>query len=200
MVDVQTMKSVVDVVYFVKPVYSGRGNGDPLANTEAFRSATQASEEVTDPSAETPNGSVTTFTFTPSYTPVRPGTVQILKNGAVVASDTPATGSNPSSGTISGTGVTGTVSYAGGAGSISVTFGTAPVSGDEISALYLYNSEVSPDSMGGVDIMFSTFSVKARKHPLKLRWSVDAALVTQGSLNFDVEDVLSLAGAQEFPY
>jgi len=198
LVDVQTMRSVVDVVYFVKPVYGqtkNQGMSQSMANSTAFSSAVQASEEVIDPAIQTPNGSIKTFTFTPSYTPIRPTTIQALKNGIPVGTDTSSDGVT---GVIAGAALTaGTVTYAGGASSISITFGTAPVSGDEITVLYLFNSEVQPDSIGSVDIVFSTFQVKARKHPLKLKWSVDAALVTQGSLNFDVEDVLSLAGAQE---
>ena len=187
---VQTMRSVVDVVYFVKPVYSNT-KGTSLANATAFSSALQASEEVVDPASQTPNGSIQDFTWTPSYSPLRTGTIQILVNGVPVGADN-------GQGVITGTGITsGTVSYDGGSGAIVVKLIAAPVSGDEVTALYLFNSEVSPDSIGGVDIVFSTFQVKARKHPLKLKWSVDAALVTQGSLNFDVEDVLSLAGAQE---
>jgi len=173
----------------VKPVYSNT-KGTSQANSTSFSSALQASEEVIDNAVQTPNGTIKSFTFTTSYAPLRSGTIQILLNGTPVASD-------DGNGNITGTGVTGTVNYAGGSGAISVTFTVAPVSGNEVSVLYLFNSEVNPDAIGGVDIVFSTFQVKARKHPLRLKWSVDAALVTQGSLNFDVEDVLSLAGAQE---
>jgi len=192
LVDVQTMKSVVDVVYFVKPVYS-QTKGTSAASSTAFSSAYQASEEVVDLAIEVVDGSRRAFTFTPSYYPIRTGTVQILLEGVQVGSDAVA-------GTISGTTIlSGTVDYAGGTASITVTFktGSAPATGAELTVLYLFNSEISTDQIGGVDIVFSTFQVKARKHPLKLKWSVDAALVTQGSLNFDVEDVLSLAGAQE---
>ena len=199
LVDVQTMKSMVDVVYFVKPVYA-QAKSDITKNavvsaaegSTAFRSSTQASEEVVD-LLGTGDGSTLAFTGTPSYVPLRPGTVKILADGALVGQD-------DGNGLITGATIaSGTVDYAGGSNSIVVTFlsASAPAASVEIALSFLFNSETNTDDIGAVDIVFSTFQVKARKHPLKLRWSVDAALVTQGSLNFDVEDVISLAGAQE---
>jgi len=201
LVSVQTMKSIHDLIYFIRPVYSKTKaqSANPIAEgTEAFGkgAAQYSSEDINDTVTANYNDTDTDLSTTASYTPIRPKTVTLYGNDALIASDD-GNGKITGKINIGGTdyNISGTINYNNGSFSAKVLGVNAQTVTFQLS--YKFDSEQAPDRIGGVDIVFSTFPVYARPHKLDLRWSVDAALAASTNIGLDVEDQISIFAAQE---
>ena len=106
----------------------------------------------------TGNGTVTTFTATLSYKPIRPGTV-VVQAGSVTGQDFNYDGN------IFGAGVSGTVDYK--TGAISLTFATAPASGVSVSVTYWGNIEDLSLGVKEINYELDTKQVRAKIYAVK---------------------------------
>lgn len=200
-VNVQTMNGPTDLIYFVKPVYGstqqGATAGELMVNNVR---PTFGSETVTD-AIGVGNGTLKTFAGNLSYIPVRPKTVKLLKDNAVVAIDNgkgefEPTPGNPAIPVAAGANVLDASSINYVTGAVSVTFTVAPGANAEIAVEYSFDAEQAPDRIGQVDLIFSTMPVVARAHKLRFRYSADSSLIA-ASIDVPVEDTLTLAATQE---
>lgn len=185
--DIQPLDRQTGEIFVIKPKFSNSAAG-VTAGSEVFANdtdGTYASEVLTN-SLGTGDGSDTTWAGTLT-SPVRPGTVKVLVNNTVVATDDGSAG-------VSGTGVTGSIVYA--SGVISLTITPAPGAGQSIAVSYNYDSEVSYQNIRELEFGLNMIPVSAKPHPVKIKWSAVANLAASAHLNLDVPDILSNLAAQ----
>ena len=160
---VQPMDEEIGLVYYkqVMAISSG-GNlhsGDIIVSPLGDYKTPQgyANAEVTE-TVGTGNGTVTTFTATTTYHPVRPGTVSITAGGAT------AVDSNYD-GNLIGQGVSGTINYQ--TGAVSLTFATAPASGITVAITYWGNVEDINLGVKEINYELTAQQIRAKIYALK---------------------------------
>lgn len=135
-------------------------------------------------------GSKTSFTTALAYTPVRPGSVNVVAGGVTAFDD--------GQGGISGTGVSGTIDYA--TGTISVTFTAAPAPDVVVQALYNYNMDLSEVGVPQIDLDLKSVSIEAFPRKIRARWLLDAAFELQKTKGIDAESELVVALSSEIKH
>ena len=140
-------------------------------------------EVVEEEPLATGDGVTTNFVGNLSYTPVRPGTVDI-NDGTLHAVDD---GNGNLVGDVNALG-NNTINYA--TGAYDVTFSAAIDNGDAVVATYEYNMEANAN-LPEMDIMLTSAPVTARPRKLIARWSIEAQQDLQAyhGMNAEVEVV-----------
>ena len=182
----QPLSSMTGQVVVVKPQFSDTAAG-VTAGDEVFKDQTDGTyaSEYTTAALGTGDGSTTSYAATLSVP--RESSVAVLVDGVEAAADDGA-------GNITGTGVTGTVDYDD--GSLSVTWSTAPTAGQVLTVTYNANHEVNGAVIRELELGLNVIPVVAEPHPLRLRWSVMAALAATAAINLDVEDTTTVIAGQ----
>lgn len=169
----------------VRPKYSNTAAGVNTGD-EVFKQQTDgtyASDEQTNESVGTGDGSTTNFSTTLSLRPIRPSTVEVYVDGNMVGTD-------DGSGNLAGSGISsGTVNYE--TGAFDVTLSSAPAASAAIRVNYRWNYEQNPDSIREVEISIGLVPMSAKPHPLRVSWSVESQLTAMAAYNMDVEDTVS---------
>lgn len=157
----------------------GQKMSDALAGPMT-NAITYTSEKVEGETLGTGNGGVANYTGNLSWTPIRPGTIQITDGTQTVTDD----GNGNLIGDI-GAG-NNTIDYI--TGAYDVTFAANVGAGEVITADYTYNIEESlliPE----IEIVLTSSPVMARKRALKAVWSLDAEMDMKNfyGINSEVE-------------
>jgi hypothetical protein len=187
-----------DIFFYLEPRYRktlrGAKAGDIMYESKSFRSVSDIGSW---DSAETATGSLKTFTFAPSASeiPISPFTVQLFRNGLLVAND-------DGKGGIQGkdtddTAITGTVNYA--TGAASVTFTTAPAAEQSVTleggiALEKDNDLEITQS---VDLTLRAVPFTLREYPITASFSKKLELVLGTSYKVDAQEAYLRAMADE---
>ena len=137
---------------------------------------TYASDRVVNETSGVGNGG-SSYSIVLASHPVRPGATTIVM-GADSFTDA-GTDSAATSATLVGTvsGSSGTITYA--TGVVTLTTGTTHSSAVTIYSSYRYNAELYPAGIGGIDLEIASQNVDAQIFPLKLNYSVFAAINMQ---------------------
>jgi len=125
------------------------------------------------------DGTTTDFSFSLSYTPVRPGTVVITDGTSTCRDD--------GNGNLVGDCYSGTVNYQ--TGAVEMTYTTAPADDTEVTATYQYDSEAN-NSIAEMVIRLVSSTVVARSHKLKAEWSEESAQDLMQQYGLDVEPTI----------
>ena len=187
-----------DMFFYLEPKYRktlrGANAGDIMYESKSWRSASDEGEWVSN---ETPNGTVLTFTFSPtaSELPLTPFTVRIFNGNGLVANDN---GKGVIAGTdIDGSSITGTVNYATGVGSI--TFTTAPATGVEVamSASIALEADTDLNITQSVDLTLRACPFTLREYPITASFSKKLELTLGTSYKVDAQEAYLRAMADE---
>lgn len=189
---VQPMAGPVSIVFFMKFIYN-QTKGSALAGQDIIENPNESySSELIDLEVlGTGDGAATNFTGNLSFTPVRPGTVQITADGQTITDD----GNGNLVGDV-GAG-TNTVNYASGA--FDLDFGSAPGLGVQVEAQYSYDFEAN-DNLPDVDLTLTSSPVTAITRKLRTRWSVEAQqdLKNLHGLEAEIEQVAGITSELKF--
>jgi hypothetical protein len=123
-----------DIFFYLEPKYRktlrGATAGDIMYESKSYRSVSDIGSW---DSVEATTGSLKTFTFAPSASeiPISPFTVQLFRNGLLVANDDGRGNIQGKDADVAGTAITGTINYT--TGAASVTFTVAPASGQSVT-------------------------------------------------------------------
>lgn len=191
--DIQPLSQQTGDIFVIKPKYTHSGAG-VSAGSEVFKTMTDGTyaDEVLTASLGTANGTLVTFGGS-LVTPVRRGTVKISRAGASTSPVATDNSSGSITGTDGGATISGTVNYE--TGVLSITYSSAPASG-AITASYRTDSEQNVSQIRELEIGLDLVPVRAYPHPLKVKWSVSAALAAGAHLGLDVPDTLTNLAAQ----
>jgi hypothetical protein len=187
-----------DIFFYLEPKYNktlrGATAGDIMYESKSYRSVSDIGSWV---APETPNATIKTFTFAPtsSEVPISLFTVQLFRNGFLVAND-------DGQGKIQGkdtddTAITGTINYT--TGVASVTFTTAPAAGNSITleagiALEKDNDLTITQS---VDLSLRAVPFTLREYPITASFSKKLELVLGTSYKVDAQEAYLRAMADE---
>lgn len=184
--DVQPLDRLTGQIIIVRPRFGTTGGG-VTAGQEIFANPTDgtyASSEFTV-SVGTGNGTVKTFNKELGYKPIRGGTTKVLVDGVVAAV---CNGSGTLTGANIDTGSTVNLST----GALTVVFISAPSNGAVITATFEADIESAEDNyLREIDLGIHIIPVRAKEHPLRLRWSEQARLVAYASTGVEINDVLT---------
>lgn len=130
-------------------------------------------------------GAQVLFNNTLVYIPIRRGKLRITHTqAATVITD----GVDDGNGVLSGSNIaSGTINYE--TGAIAITFTAAPDAATNILVSYEYVSEVSP-SIPLIDVQITSSAIKAERHTLKFRYSLDAMYEYQAQFGGDLSGIL----------
>jgi hypothetical protein len=192
------LATVHDIFFCLEPKYRktlrGATAGDIMYESKSFRSVSDIGSW---DSAEIADGAIKTFTFAPTANeiPISPFTIQLFRNGLLVAND-------DGRGNIKGkdadeTEITGTVNYA--TGVASVTFTTAPVAGQPVAleggiALEKDNDLEITQS---IDLSLRAVSFTLREYPITASFSKKLELTFGTSYKVDAQEAYLRAMADE---
>lgn len=189
---VQPMAGPVSIVFYMKFIYN-KTKGSATAGQDIIESPNESySSELIDAEAlGTGDGIATAFTGSLSFTPVRPGTVQIVAGAQTVTDD----GNGNIVGDI-GVG-TNTINYA--TGAYNFDFAAAPALGVEVTAQYSYDFEAN-DNLPDVDMALTSSPVTAITRKLRTRWSVEAQqdLKNLHGLDAEIEQVAGITSELKY--
>ncbi|MCG8435866.1 MAG: hypothetical protein MJA83_17725 [Gammaproteobacteria bacterium] len=193
---VQPMAGPVSLVFFMKFIYN-LTKGTALAGQDIIENPneTYSSEVIDDENLGTGDGATTNFTGNLSFTPVKPGTVEILTTDA---SSNVLTVTDDGNGNLVGSvGAASTINYTSGA--FNVTFSAAPGNGDQILATYSYDNEAN-DTIPDVDLTLTSSPVTAITRKLRTRWSVESQqdLKNLHGLDAEIEQVAGITSELKF--
>ena len=123
----------------------------------------------------------TSYTGNLSYTPVIPGTVQIVTGTTVITDD--------GAGKLTGTGLNaGTVDYA--TGAVSLTFASNTT--EDVVAQYYFNMEDAPiQNVPEVELRITSLPVIAKTRKLKTIYAFDAAYELEKEYGQDIDSLLA---------
>lgn len=196
LVSVQPMNGPVSMLFFLDfTAGTTKGNikkGDPLitARTGMREEAYDYASETVD--LESLTGGVNVASGTLSYTPVRPGSVQVVYTVSGVAYTATDNGVGTLTGPLT---FAGTVNYTSGVLSATVVGTTSAV-----TATYDYNSE-GPDFAANniplLDASLTTAPVQSRADKIRARWSVEVAAQLRAVHGLEAEQELVEALAQQ---
>jgi hypothetical protein len=187
-----------DIFFYLEPKYRktlrGATAGDIMYESKSYRSV---SDTGSWDAAETANGTIKTFTFAPAANeiPISPFTIQLFRNGLLVANDD---GRGNIQGTdADSTAITGTVNYT--TGAASVTFTTAPAGGQSVNleggiALEKDNDLAITQS---VDLSLRAVPFTLREYPITASFSKKLELVLGTSYKVDAQEAYLRAMADE---
>jgi hypothetical protein len=187
-----------DIFFYLEPKYRktlrGATAGNVMYESKSYRSASDIGSW---DSAETPNGTIKTFTFAPdaSEIPLSPFTIQLFQDGLLVAND-------DGNGNIRGndsddTAITGTVNYA--TGAASVTFTTSPATGKVVSlegGIALEN-DADLEITQSVDLSLRAVPFTLREYPITASFSKKLELTLGTSYKVDAQEAYLRAMADE---
>jgi hypothetical protein len=187
-----------DIFFYLEPKYRktlrGATSGDIMYESKSYRSASDIGSW--DP-AETSDGSTVTFTFTPSASevPLSPFTIQLLRNGFLVAND-------DGRGNIRGvdaddTSITGSVNYA--TGAATVTFTTAPAAGQSVvlEGGIALEKDNDLEITQSVDLSLRAVPFTLREYPITASFSKKLELVLGTSYKVEAQEAYLRAMADE---
>lgn len=173
LVSVQPLDGPTGLIFYFHAIY-GSQKGDIQQGTKAYHALTGPSsdyhysdETVPEETLGTGNGATAKYTGNLSWTPVRPGTIEITDGAQTVTDD----GQGNLVGDVDGGGDN-TINYA--TGAYDVTFAADVGNGDTISATYQFDSEAHT-GVPQVELLLESSPVVARTHKLRARWSMEAA-------------------------
>lgn len=189
---VQPMAGPVSIVFFMKFIYN-RTKGSAIAGQDIIENPNESysSELIDIEQLGSGDGIAVNFTGNLSFTPVRPGTVQIEAGAQTITDD----GNGNLVGDI-GVG-TNTIDYA--TGAFDLDFAAAPALGDAINAQYSYDFEAN-DDLPDVDLTLTSSPVTAITRKLRTRWSVEAQqdLKNLHGLDAEIEQVAGITSELKF--
>lgn len=191
LVAVQPMPGPTSQIVYMDIVTSQR-KGNVPAGTQMWRALGGAVDRYTDSdelvggeAVGTTNGSGA-LSGNLEYTPVRPGTVQVVVGSTTLTDD--------GNGALAGGSATGTINYVNGA----FTVASAPNSTDA-TANYLFDSEGNSRIMG-YEMRLTSTPVTAKPLKLKTVWSEEADQNLQAMYNIKAENILlsAITGALQY--
>jgi hypothetical protein len=190
---VQPMAGPVSIVFYMKFIYN-RTKGSAIAGQDIIENPNESysSELIDSEQLGVGDGSEDDFTGFLSYTPIRPGTVQITASALVVTDD----GNGNLVGNVNGGG-TNTINYD--TGQYILKFSSAPDASDPVVAQYSYNFEAN-DTLPDVDLALTSSPVTAITRKLRTRWSVEAQqdLKNLHGLDAEIEQVAGVTSELKF--
>ena len=148
-----------------------------------------SNDRVVGESAGVGDAATTAFSVNLGYTPVRPGTVQVLAGNMLAADD--------GQGNITG-GATGTVDYE--TGAISIEFAAAPEANAAVLVDYRYDMDLTTVGFSQVDLDLQSVSLEAFPRKLRARWLLDAGFELEKMKGIDAESELVVAMSSEIKY
>ncbi len=192
---VQPMPGPYSMVFFMKFIYNAT-KGSALAGQDIIDNPNESySDELID--AEVigeGTGAIADYTGTLSYTPVKPGTVQIQ---AVSSSSTLTITDDGNGNLVGDVSGTPTINYA--TGAHTAVFSGNIDSGEEVVATYSYDMEGNSD-LPEVDMSLTSSPVRAKQRWLRTRWStpVQQDLKHVYGMSAEVEHVAAIAAELKF--
>ena len=166
---VQPMMGPVSLVFFMKFIYNTT-KGTAIAGQDIIENPNESdsSELIDSEQLDVGDGATANYTGNLSYTPVKPGTVEITSEVGSVA----VTVTDDGNGNLVGdVGAGSTIDYA--TGAFDVTFSGNIDSGVAINTTYQFDSEANED-IAEVDMALTSSPVTAITRKLRTRWSVEA--------------------------
>lgn len=189
---VQPMAGPVSIVFFMKFIYN-KTKGTAISGQDIIEAPNESysSELIDSEQIGTGDGATTNFTGALSFTPIRPGTVQLATGVLVVTDD----GNGNLVGNV-GAG-TNTINY--NTGAFDVTFSAAPAANDPVASQYSYDFEAN-DNLPDVDMALTSSPVTAITRKLRTRWSVEAQqdLKNLHGLDAEIEQVAGITSELKF--
>jgi hypothetical protein len=187
-----------DIFFYLEPKYRktlrGAAAGDVMYESKSHRSASDIGSW---DSAETADGSIKTFTFAPAANeiPISPFTVQLFRNGLLIANDDGKGGIHGKD--ADETAIAGTLNYT--TGAASVTFATAPAAGQPVTleggiALEKDNDLEITQSL---DLSLRAMPFTLREYPITASFSKKLELVLGTSYKVDAQEAYLRAMADE---
>jgi hypothetical protein len=189
-----------DIFFYLEPKYRktlrGAAAGDTMYESKSYRSV---SDTGSWDSAETANGTIKTFTFAPSASeiPISPFTVQLFRNGLLVANDDGQGKIQGSDADAAGSAITGTVNYT--TGAASVTFTAAPASGQPVvlEGGIALEKDTNLAVTQSVDLTLRAVPFTLREYPITASFSKKLELVLGTSYKVDAQEAYLRAMVDE---
>jgi hypothetical protein len=191
LVSIQPMTSPVGAVFFWRYRH-GTNKGPTVAGTEMIANFDKnySSEDVIGEFIATAAAAVGPFAKTLDFKPVKPGTVRVFLNSALVAIDQNGVLIAVPGGPAIAVGST--IAY--NTGAFTITFGG--VQTGDITVSYRFDSELNPN-IGQVNIDVQRIPVEAETRKLKSLWSAEAAEDLRALHGGDIEAELVAGIANE---
>lgn len=191
---VQPLKQEHGQIIYMNYVYGSTKGSDFVKGQRMFdamtgypnSSGTYTSETINNEIVGSGNGALVAFSNTLTYIPVRRAKLRITHTqGAVVITD----GVDDGNGVITGTNIAAnsTIDYE--TGAITLNFTVAPDNNTNILVSYEYVSEVSPTTPL-IDVQLTSSSIKAIRHSLRFRYSLDGMHEYKAQFGGDISAVL----------
>jgi hypothetical protein len=187
-----------DIFFYLEPKYRktlrGATAGDIMYESKSYRSVSDIGSWDSEEAAD---GSNKTFTFAPSASevPLSPFTIQLLRNGLLVAND-------DGRGNIQGrdaddTSIIGTMNYA--TGAATVTFTTAPATGQSVvlEGGIALEKDNDLEITQSVDLSLRAVPFTLREYPITASFSKKLELVLGTSYKVDAQEAYLRAMADE---
>lgn len=195
--DIQPLTQQNGQIFIIKPRYSMAGGGVNKGD-EVFKTMTDGSyaSEVYSVALGTGDGATTVFAGTLPIPVRKDGSLKVLKNGVVVATD-PGAGYSATTSTFTGSDgnlVTVVANYQ--TGAVSVTFAVAPAAAQVISLSSLVDSETNVSHIRQLEVSLDLVPVRAQAHPLKVVWSMTSQLAASAQAGLDIQDLLTTLMSQ----
>ena len=186
-----------DVFFYLEPKYKktlrGANAGDVMYESKSWRSVSDEGEWA---AVETPNGTISTFTFAPTAAeaPLTPYTIKVYVNSDLVANDNGKgviSGSDSDGGAISGT-----VDYATGAGSI--TFTTPPAASEIVMAGSIaLEKDTDLSITQSIELILRGCHFTLREYPITASFSKKLELTLGTAYKVDAQEAYLRAMADE---
>lgn len=143
------------------------------------------------------SGTGTSLSTNLTYTPIRPGTIEVYKGTTLIAKSGTVEDGVDTLAAENSSGATGTVNLQTGAVAITVTAGAAS---DVYTIKYRYDMDLTTVPFSQVDLDLKSISVEAFPRKLRARWLLDAAYELQQMKGIDAENELVVAMSSEIKH
>ena len=143
------------------------------------------------------SGAGTSLSTNLTYTPIRPGTIEVYKGTTLIAKSGTVESGVDTLAAENSSGASGTVNLQTGAVAITVTAGS---SSDVYTVKYRYDMDLTTVPFSQVDLDLKSISVEAFPRKLRARWLLDAAYELQQMKGIDAENELVVAMSSEIKH
>lgn len=186
------METARDSIYYLNPVYGKTLRGATAGNNiyDIGEGDYPTEVMVTKATMASAVGTIASL----DVAPIRPFTVKVEADGAIVGVDDGA-------GNLIGTGLDAsaenTINYT--TGATKFTLATVPTDAGSVQIRYNYDSEVEAnfDQLGSVELQLKAYQFRAIPHPLYVKWTKMTELLLNTTLDIDAEEQLISAAADE---
>jgi len=193
---VQPMPGPVSLLFYQKFIYNAT-KGTAVAGQDIIENPNESysSELIDSEQMDVGTGAVDTYTGNLSFTPVKPGTIQIT---TVVGATTQTVTDDGNGALVGDVGVgNNTIDY--NTGAYDVTFTGNVDAAEPINATYTYDMEAN-DTLPAIDMTLTSSPVTAITRKLRTRWSVEAMqdLKNLHGMEAEVEQVAAITSELKY--